>query len=380
MRIGFDFRPALKTNSRNRGIGRYTHELAKALLEVNTRHEFLLYTLAGECPALSGSFESREIASLTYPSRLNWLLDLALLPRYIGQDDLQLFHCTELTGVHRTGTTRTWVTVHDLIPLIFWEETVKQIPRDFAFFLRLAWKRIRQADKVITDSEHSKNDICERMDIPGEKVEVVYLGTCSAIRHFDRGMALEALRHLYGMEEPFLFYVGGSDYRKNMGLLVRAFATIRERGFSGKLVIAGETFGMDIPEVREIRRQIHSLGLEPWVVLPGYVSDEDLSLFYSACEFFVFPSLYEGFGLPVLEAMKCGAPLLVSDTSSVPEVAGDCAHYFDPSELDSLLEAFWKAYENPARVELLRVKGMERATRFSWRGSAEKIHRLYSEL
>ena len=104
-----------------------------------------------------------------------------------------------------------------------------------------------------------------------------------------------------------------------------------------------------------------------------------ISYFYCACDFFIFPSLYEGFGLPVLEAMKCGAPLLLSQTSSLPEVAGDCAHYFDPSATENLVEAFWDAYEDSQRVEIMRSRGLKRAKQFTWQNAARRILRLYSQ-
>ncbi|MGW8181572.1 MAG: hypothetical protein ACWGQW_22815, partial [bacterium] len=129
MRIGFDFRPALKLNSRRRGIGRYTSELAKALLKFNTQHEFLLYSIYGEDQSLGGEFEIRRVPSLKYPSRLNWLLDTFLLPQYCRKDKLHLFHSTELTSITPAAGRQLWVTVHDLIPYIFWEETVKRVPK-----------------------------------------------------------------------------------------------------------------------------------------------------------------------------------------------------------------------------------------------------------
>jgi glycosyltransferase involved in cell wall biosynthesis len=216
------------------------------------------------------------------------------------------------------------------------------------------------------------------MGIPAEKVEVVYPGSGSALRPVDRHRALQSLKNRYSIEGPFLFYVGGSDFRKNLNLLIRSFADIRGSGYPGKLVLAGETLLMDIPEVWELRAEIQRVGLESLILFPGYVSDEVLSQFFSACDFFVFPSLYEGFGLPVLEAMKCGAPLLISRSSSLPEVAGDCAHYFDPAESDSLVSAFLDAYENSQKVDVLRKRGLERAKRFSWRAAAERIQMLYS--
>lgn len=379
MRIGFDIRPALKKNSRRRGIGRYTFELARALLEVNTKHDFLLYAIAGDMPAFCSDHQIRQIAYLKHPSRLNWLVDLLLLRRSIGRDNLNLFHATELTSLSRPGSAQLWVTVHDLIPYIFWEETVRSVPRDFAWFLKLAWKRVQLADLIITDSEHSKSDICERMGVPAERVEVVYLGSGEKLQPMDRELSTLHLKERYGIEGPFLFYVGGSDHRKNLKLLIRAFAQIRKGGYEGQLVLAGETFLLDIAEVREVQSQVQSSGLEAVVFFPGFVPDEDLSRFYSACDFFVFPSLYEGFGLPVLEAMKCGAPVLVSRTSSLPEVAGDCAHYFDPEEEGSLVDVFWKAYESPGTVAELRDRAADRAGRFTWHEAAQKMHLLYGQ-
>jgi len=379
MRIGFDFRPALKLNSRRRGIGRYTSELAKALLKLNTPHEFLLYAIDGEGPSLDGDFELRRIPFLKYPSRLNWLLDAVLLPQYCRTDKLHLFHSTELTSIKPTARRQLWVTVHDLIPYIYWEETKKRVPRDFAYFLKVAWRRVRQANRVITDSEHSKRDICERMSIPADNVDVVYLGSGDDLYPVNQDVASRLLRDRYQIEGPFLLYVGGSDYRKNLALLIGTFAELRKGGYAGSLVLVGETFVLDMSEVREIKGQVRRLGLEGLVLFPGYVPGEEICAFYSACEFFVFPSLYEGFGLPVLEAMKCGAPLLISQTSSLPEVAGGCAHYFNPEEMESLVETFWKAYENPVAVESLRSQGLERAKQFSWSAAAQQIHSLYNQ-
>jgi glycosyltransferase involved in cell wall biosynthesis len=271
-----------------------------------------------------------------------------------------------------------WVTVHDMIPYIFWDEMVKRVPRDFSYSLKLAWKRLAQADRIITDSEHSKQDICERLQVKSEKVDVVYLGVSEQLRPLEPTVAREKLKKLWNLEGPYLLYVGGSDYRKNLGALIGAFSRLRERGYTGKLVLVGETFLMDIPEARKIREEIQRVGLATEVLFPGFVEDENLSDLYSACDFFVFPSLYEGFGLPVLEAMKCGAPLLIGRTSSLPEVAGDCAHYFEPKEVESLIEVFWKAYGSPEAVEEKKRQGLQRAKSFTWQDAAQKVLELYS--
>jgi glycosyltransferase involved in cell wall biosynthesis len=377
MRIGFDLRPALKKNSRRRGIGRYTYELVKALLTANMEHDFVLYTIAGELPDLPAGLKFRRTAYLNHPSRLNWLLDLILLPRYIRGDQLHLFHATEMMSISRSSTAQVWVTVHDLIPYIFWQETRDRVPRDFVWSLKLARKRLVLADRIITDSENSRKDICEHIQISPDRVDVVYLGSSSELQPIEREIAQERLAVRREIRGPFLLYVGGTDYRKNLNLLVAAFSKIRSRGYPGKLVMIGETFLMDIPEVREVKEEVRKAGLESVVLFPGFVADEDLSCFYAACDFFVFPSLYEGFGLPVLEAMKCGAPLLISRTSSLPEVAADCAQYFEPQEVESLVEVFWEACDDPRTVEERRLRGLERARRFTWQASAERVLDLY---
>lgn len=165
MRIGFDLRPVIKKNSRDRGIGKYSYQLIKSLLRVNARHDYVLYTIGGQCPELGGSYESRHLFYLPRPSRLNWVPDPFFLPRQIRRDALEIFHATEITSIprlHRSAPgprSRVWVHIHDLTPLVFWEQTVERVPKDFAYGLKKAFARIKEANLVITDSLHSKKDI-----------------------------------------------------------------------------------------------------------------------------------------------------------------------------------------------------------------------------
>ena len=163
-----------------------------------------------------------------------------------------------------------------------------------------------------------------------------------------------------------------------MRTLILFFSLLKEKGYEGALVIGGETFVWNIPEVREIRKLVSEKGLEGDVIFPGYIPDNLLSRYYSGCDFFVFPSLYEGFGLPVLEAMQCGAPLLLSRSSSIPEVAGENAFYFEPESEESMLEAYSQAAGNPERVRENIRKGLLRSEQFTWAAAAEKILSLYN--
>ena len=174
--------------------------------------------------------------------------------------------------------------------------------------------------------------------------------------------------------------MGGSDFRKNLEFLIKGFAQIRDQGYKGSLVLAGETFRMKIPEIQSLSCKIRQFDLEKWVLRPGYVEDDDLPAFYSGSDLFVFPSLYEGFGLPVLEALACGAPVLASERSSIPEVGGEVVEYFDPERLADLVARVFELLENPVRLGQMREAGPGRAAQFSWEENARAMASIYESL
>ncbi len=382
MRVAFDLRPALKKNSRRRGIGKYTLELARALLELrDPTLQLILYGCGNEKPDLpEGRYEYRSLFQLSKPSRLSWLPDRLVLPRQLSKDNAQLFHANDITSIALRPGLRTVVTVHDLIPLVFAKEMKRSIPWDYRLALRQAFHRIRKADLVVTDSAHSKGDIAQRLQIDPNRIAVVYPGCDCSFAPVDPELARQRLARAFGLAQPFLFYVGGTDFRKNLACLVEAFAEIRRSGYEGLLVMAGETFKWSIEEVRELRKRIAGHGVEPFVVFPGFVTAEQLVDLYSACEVFVFPSLYEGFGLPVLEALKCGAAVLTTRVSSIPEVAGEAAVYFDPEDPTDLVRGFLEIKSDPLRSAALRKKGQARAASFTWGQAAQQLLTLYDSL
>lgn len=380
MRIGFDLRPALKKNSRRRGIGRYTLSLFEALVAAEHDFELIAYALGGESLGNLPGCELRRLFYLRYPSRLNWLFEPYLFQRSIRKDRLNLFHANDVTAVPRSQDIPVLATVHDLIPWVFWEQTVESVPKDFRYALEFARSRIRSADWLLTSSEFSKRDISDRFGYPLERIEVASLGCSNRICPRQAMLAKQKVEADFGLDGPFLFYVGGSDFRKNLPFLIRVFSRALEQGYRGKLVLAGETFCWDFPEMRALKRLISKCGVESSVVFPGYVDDETLSDFYAACQFFVFPSLYEGFGIPVVEAMKVGAPLIVSDRTSIPEVAGDCAFYFDPEDEDDFLSVLGEALEDQEKVRSFRARGFERAANFTWERTAAQVLALYGKI
>lgn len=380
MRVGLDFRPAVRKNSRRRGVGKYTRRLVQALIEESRTEEFILYTCAGEETGLNGQYEWRELFQLRRPLRANWMVDRLLLPRAIRRDRLDIFHGTDIIWPDPCSDLKVCATVHDMIPFIFWDQSRQSTPVDYRLGLWSFFKRIPFLDAVFTDSECSRRDICKRTGAASEAVHVVYPGPVHECRPIEAERARHELRRNTGFSHPFLFYVGGTDFRKNLGFLLEVYAAICKAGYGGKLLLGGETFLWKIPEADSVRRKIAELDLEPRVLLVGHIPEEMLPLYYSACDAFLFPSLYEGFGLPVLEAMQAGAPIVAARTSSIPEVAGDSAFYFEAQELESAVSACETALNDSQAVAEKRNIGLQRARRFTWEKAARRILAVYDEL
>ena len=377
MRIGFDLRPAWSKHSRRRGVGKYTHQLAAALAAANQEHELVFFTTRGQ-PVPQPCHSNIVLRSLTRPHRLNWVLDCWQLPVESRSGQLELFQATEITAIPSTGAPRIWAHVHDLIPYLFWDQVGAQFPWDFRFALKIARRRFSRAALLITDSVHSQQDLCRELNLPEDRVKVIHAASHERFKPQPQERSAERIKRKYRISGQFLFYVGGTDFRKNLPRLVEAFALLRDRGFAGRLVLAGESFRWNIPETREIRTLIGHLGLSEWVDMPGYVPDEDLPDFYSACRVFVFPSLYEGFGLPVLEAIQCGAVVAASQASSIPEVGGGAVQYFDPESVESLVGALEVACADEGRRDQLQAAARHQAGRFSWQKTARQLLQLYA--
>ncbi|GAB4246844.1 MAG: glycosyltransferase family 1 protein [Acidobacteriota bacterium] len=382
MRIALDYRPALKPNSRRRGIGRFTRELTQALLECADRPPLLLYTLPGSesnvprHPAVTW----RAVPYLRRPSRLNWILEAFCLPRRIRADGIDLLHSLDpVAAPHRPQERVLW-TVHDLIPYIFAEETRRNVPWDFRVALRWAWRGLRRAAHVVAISEATRRDLVRWAGLPEERIYVVPPG--SAIPP-PGGSVMENRRRAaaeLGLPDRFLLYVGGTDFRKNLGFLMEGFARVCAEGYEGELVLVGETFVTRLPEVVRLRRQAEALGVAARVHWLDWIPDDRLAVLYRAADALVFPSLYEGFGLPVLEAMRCGGVVLAARTSAVPEVGGDVAYYFDPGDVESFAATFAAFRAAPEERGRRRELGRRRAAAFTWERSAARLLEIYREI
>ncbi len=265
-------------------------------------------------------------------------------------------------------------TIHDLA----FEHMPETFTRRGSFQLKLTVRRTAQrAARIATVSEYSRQDLIRTYHLPPEKVVVTYNGVESHFTPDALPNEAEDVRNRFGIKRDYLLAVGSLQPRKNLIRLIRAYARLRSEheSFTPQLVIVGRKLWLADDIFGEVRRQL-------WkddVILTGYVSDDDLPKLYRQATAFVYPSLFEGFGLPPVEAMACGTPVVTSNVSSLPEVTGDAALLVDPLDQASIEAAMLKITGDEALRARLREQGIAQAKRFTWREAAEKTLQLYRE-
>ena len=300
-----------------------------------------------------------------------WLEQVAL-PRAAARLGADLLHYPYFAAPLRSACPVV-ATVHDLIPMILPAYRAEARVRLYTALVAAA---TRLARLVIADSAASRDDIVRRLGVPPERVRVVLLAADERFRPSDDPAAVEDLRRRMGLPDRFILYLGGLDQRKNVPALVEAYALARRRGLGLPLAIAGR---IPPPSLLfpDVRGPVERLGLGEHVLFCGPGTEGDTPLLYQAATAFVYPSLYEGFGLPPLEAMACGTPVVCSNTSSLPEVVGDAALTVDPTSEDALADALVAVGRDDGLREDLRRRGIERASRFSWERAARETAEAY---
>ena len=358
------------------GIGRYTEELMRALQRRELNLTILYAGKKQHIPQKEdvGDKQASRVIELPKAGLLPALLTLGQVEiGWVGKrKQLGLIH--DPTGVmplFLTGSRRV-ATIHDVIPYIYPETSTKLDKLIYHYWLPLA---VRRLDAIITDSQQSKRDIIFYLRVKEEKVFVIPCAANARYRPLTTREIQSALAR-YDINFPYILYVGSLESRKNLPRLLEAYARARQNVPQWKLVIVGARKWKFTPIFETVQR----LGLEPHVHFTGYVEEEDLPAVYNGADLFVFPSLYEGFGLPVLEAMASGTPVITSNCSSLPEVAGDAAILIDPYDVDAIAEAMQQVLLNPSLAASLRVKGLAHAKKFSWERTAQETIAVYERV
>jgi glycosyltransferase involved in cell wall biosynthesis len=381
---GLDATPLL---GRRTGIGRYVAEIADGVLAGLAANERLV-VYAGtfrQNPLLGVSHEplTRLAKDPRVSVRRQWTplsaahavwnrADFPPLEWVTGR--LDVFHGTNFR-LPPLAKGRGVVTVHDLAFLTCPGSVPPEVGRRLENAVRAA---VRRATHVIADSEHTKGDVVRLLGADPARVTTIHLAAGGAFRTpKDRDADRARLAKRYGLRFPFVLYVGTTNPRKNLARLLDAFAAARRRAsLPHSLVLVGDA-GFAHGAVLE---RIERLGLNDAVVLPGFTDDADMPAIYGAADLLAFPSLYEGFGLPVLEAMSCGCPVLTSSASSLPEVAGDAAVLVDPESADAIAAGLERVLTDAAFRTRLVDAGLRRAVAFSWSRAAAEHLALYREV
>jgi glycosyltransferase involved in cell wall biosynthesis len=352
MKIGIDIRSTLKKRT---GIGYYTMDLISALADIDSANEYFLYSYIRP-------FDFKRRLPGLPSAKFRHRVDRVRLRPETTMRDMDVFH-TSSYDITAPGKAKLVTTVHDVVPLIF--------PGGYSddYLSGLEGKLRRVLDDsavVIADSNNTKKDLASRFPGYEGKIEVIYPGKNESFRPVDRKTAFQAIKKKYSIDRQFVLFVGGQDERKNSGLLAEAFRQMKNlRKIPHVLVMIGK--------FDSARREALRKGMEKDIVFPGYVDRSDMNLFYSACEVFVYPSLYEGFGLPILEAFSSGAPVVTSSTSSCAEIASTAAMTVDPQSTSAIAEAVLNVIQDRSLSDDLRKKGPLRAGEFSWQDSASRF-------
>lgn len=364
MKIGIDARP---TQGRFTGDATYWRGLIEGLSRLESDDRFVLYLDARlpdpKIPACA-SFQLRKLYAPT------WRIWSALtFPSAMREDGVQIAHvqytipplmpCPVITSIH--------------------DISFKRHPEFFRLQNRLILDMgvrysAKKAARILAISECTKKEILSLYHMPESRVDIVYPGVDAQFVPIDREAARATVRKKYGISQPFVLTVGVIQPRKNLPRLLEGFAQFKLQHESDhKLVIVGK-YGW---KESNLLRRIDELGIGDEVIITGYAPYGDLPLFYNAADVFVYPSVYEGFGLPPLEAMACGTPVITGNRSSLPEVVGEAGIMVDPYDPDAFADAVWKVSSSESLREEMSANGLIQAQKFSWDAMARRMLEIY---
>jgi glycosyltransferase involved in cell wall biosynthesis len=370
MRIGIDYTAAVRQGA---GIGRYTRGLIGALPALDGKNDYRLFVAgrgAERRVPCASNFATRWLPLTDRETSILWQRLRLPVPIELFLGRLDLFHSPDFVLPPVLGA-RTVLTVHDL-SFMRVPECAHPVLREY--LLRVVPRSVRRADLILADSENTRRDVVELLGVPEARVSVVYPGVEARFRPVHDADALLAVRRRYGLARPFILGLGTLEPRKNFCGLIDAYARLlARRRLEHELVIVGGKGWLYEP----IFARVCELGLEERVRFAGRAADEDLPAIYSLASCLAYPSFYEGFGLPVLEAMACGTPVVTARVSSLPEVGGEAVLYVDPHDVESLVQALERALHDEPLQAHLRAAGREQARRFTWPGAAAALLEAY---
>ena len=333
------------------GIGNYTRQLFQAMHQSGYSEIELL--------SESARMDKRSIATKLVSGLRRLYLEQVKFPNILYSQCFELYHNTQNLGVPLRKVCPTVVTIHDIVPLVYPQ---RYLPSYIEKFVYTQWLKVsvKKSDHIITDSKFSKAELIKHLQVDANKITVTYLGYNQHLAALKDNYRKESICQKYGITKPYIMALGGSEYRKNISSLVSAFRCQKLQDFQLLLVGSGN---------EQYSR--------PEIITATKVDESDLACLYRYATVFVFPSFYEGFGLPILEAMSVGTPVVTSQTSSLPEVGGDAAVYFDPFNIDDMRNKILSVlFDQNLRAHMIQ-EGYEQIQNFSWEKCAEETVNVY---
>jgi glycosyltransferase involved in cell wall biosynthesis len=349
----------------NGGNQTYTENLIYALSKIDKKNEYIIYTNPGVTLELPSNY---KITPLNIKNR--WLRNMALVQR-LKKDAPNIYHGQYfLLPLCKCNSI---ITVHDISFLSNPEWFTSKEKLMFKFFNA----SIKKAKKIIAVSDFTKQELIKYCGIVAKKISVIHNGVANIFKSSHDGDTLSKIKTKYSLPSDYLLYVGRINIRKNLSNLIEAFYIFKKNDPSNfKLVIAGNKEWGN----KKLENTIYRLNLNNEVIFTGYVSHSDLPAIYKAAGLFIFPSFYEGFGLPVLEAMACGTPCITSNTSAFMEIASDASLKINPYNIKEMAEAMQRLIRDQNLRNALIEKGLKQIEKFDWLDTAQKTLNIYKEI
>jgi len=351
------------------GIGTYIRNLLRHLARIDRENEYVL--LCQESDMGVAATLGENFRAVLEPADNYSIAEQIHVPWVLMREKPDVYHAPHYV-LPVAVRSRSVVTIHDCIHLMFPQYLPNRAA--YAYARGAMWSAAMRSDRILTVSEASKRDILHFFNVPPDKISVVYNAIDERIWEEPPPEDIARVRERFQLDQRFVLYAGTIKPHKNLVRLIEAFAQLRKGEFEElKLLIIGD----EISKLPALRRAVHSYKLHKHVRFLGFLPDETLAALYRLASLFVFPSLYEGFGLPPLEAMASGTPVVTSNVSSLPEVAGDAAVLVDPYDVSSIVEGMRRVLSDSALANELRRKGLIRARDFSWERSVARTHEIY---
>jgi glycosyltransferase involved in cell wall biosynthesis len=356
---------------RDYGIGTYVRNLLRHLSRIDHDTEYVLLCRPADYGLVEGLGENFRPVAESAPSYS--VREQLLVPMDLRRERVDLFHAPHYVLPPLTPV-RSVVTIHDCIHLRFPQYLPHKL--GYAYARASLWFATHRSSRIMTVSEASKRDILRYFRVPAAKIDVIHNAIDERFGRMPAEEEIARVRERYQLNDPFVLYAGNIKPHKNLERLIEAFHMLRRGDLEHvKLLIIGD----EVSKYATLRRAVHRYKLHKHVRFFGFVPDETLAVLYRLASVFVFPSLYEGFGLPPLEAMASGTPVVTSNVSSLPEVVGDAALLVDPYEPEAIAQAMREVLTDQALRESLVRKGLARVGLFSWDRSVRRVREIYEE-